>query len=516
MRRNPRLVAVLVAMSVSLTVALTACTGDDEPTPTGSTTAAGPSATPSGADASPTASGGTASATTTYLDDDVTVAVHPLQVQGGQALLTADFSLPASAAKPVSLGIVLRSPGTFLNAGQLRLLDLAGRKVYQVGTSGGRVASTQGPMNLAPGATVTVQAFFAAPAASTVDLLLPWFGLVPDVPVEQAATLSTSPDQLGVTGQVEYVAAPIDAFNVAYDSSSASRVEGDAATVTLSSDVLFATGKYELTPAAKKVVDQAAAEIKATGKAGIVQVVGHTDDVASEAFNLKLSVQRANSVAARLRPALGSQFTVTTQGKGETDPAVKGTSPAARKANRRVEVAFTTSTSGATVTAPSDAPAPKATGPVGTGSSPVAVTVNGTSYEVAATSVERRGGYLVGTLRVTRTSAGSGNLTGFFGDAAAGLDLGRGLNATTMTAGAFNATLLGQGARVYPADYVVAPETSTSTEQRAIVADRFLDQPIAQGQSVAVTVVWPDAGGSTVDVDVPDRFRITGVQVTGP
>jgi len=39
---------------------------------------------------------------------------------------------------------------------------------------------------------------------------------------------------------------------------------------------------------------------------------------------------------------------------------------------------------------------------------------------------------------------------------------------------------------------------------------------VAQGESVHVTCCGPDRGGDTVDIDAPDRFRITDVPVTEP
>lgn len=505
--------------SVCLTVFLAACTsGGDAPEPTNSVNVPSGSAvaTASGEPTSTPAPSGVVT-TADYLGAHVDIAVHPLEVAGGKALLTADLTLQgdAPAGSIMSLGVILRSPGSYLNVGRIRLLDLPGSTVLEVGRGSGRTASTSGkPLNLEPGKPVTVQAIFAAPSSSSVDVLLPYFGLVERVPVETATTLDTTPDALGAPGDLTYLKAPIDAFDVAYDSSSAARVEGDAATVALSSDVLFASDEATLTSAAKKVVDQAADEILATGRAGVVTVVGHTDDVDTDAYNLALSTKRANAVADELRPSLGSGYTVRTVGKGESDPAVRGTSAAARKANRRVEIRYTTTAAGTRVTAPASEPAPKASGPVGSGSTSVPVTVDDVDYTVAAAGVQRRDGFLVGSLAVTRTSDGRGSLQGFFGDYAEGLALGRGLSATTLAVGAFGATLLGESSRSYPADYVAAKGSSGEPDRRGVLTDEFLDQPMGQGQTATVTVVWPDPGGDTVSIDVPQRFRLTDVPVT--
>ena len=76
-----------------------------------------------------------------------------------------------------------------------------------------------------------------------------------------------------------------------------------------------------------------------------VQITGHTDDVGSDSYNLNLSRRRAQGVHAaltRLLPGTALRFQVV--GKGETEPAVRATTPQARARNRRVEVSFTRAT----------------------------------------------------------------------------------------------------------------------------------------------------------------------------
>jgi outer membrane protein OmpA-like peptidoglycan-associated protein len=68
-------------------------------------------------------------------------------------------------------------------------------------------------------------------------------------------------------------------------------------------------------------------------------IVGHTDSVGSEAFNMGLSQRRAESVAGHLRSQgvdLGSAWTVT--GMGESQPIATNDTAEGRAMNRRVEV----------------------------------------------------------------------------------------------------------------------------------------------------------------------------------
>ncbi len=500
--------AALVAGTVLATLLAVAGCSSPAPEPRPTTSAGTPSASASPEDAVTTDA--------EVMGAPLNVTVHPVQAADGAALLTMDVAMPLDAPEgsSLSLGVLLRDPGSFLNAGQVRLLDLASATVLEAARDDrNQAVTTGGPLNLAPGDSVTVQAYFAAPAARSVDVLLPYLGLVPGVPVTSVATLATSAEELGASGDLTFPTASIDAFTVGFDDSSSARVEGSTATVTLSSDVLFATDEFALTPQAAAVVDAAAQQILDSGRAGDVTVVGHTDDVGTDAYNQELSVKRAQSVADRLVPALGAGYTLAVDGRGESEPVAPGSSPEARAANRRVEIGFASKDPGAAVDVPSAVPAPEPTGPVATGTGTVSLDVDGVGYDVRVESVERRAGYLVGVLRVERTTAGKGSLTGLFGDFATGLSLGRGLGTSTLAAGAFNVSLLGEGSRLYPGDYVVAGRDAGSSERRTVVADRFLDAPVEQGQPVTVTVLWPDPGGAVVDVDVPERFRITDVPV---
>ncbi len=506
MRRAP---AVLVLLPV-LAVALTACTGGDtEPDPRPSTSTSATGSAPAEADED------TVSAEALYLDVPVHLEISPVRVADGVALLSVDYTLGDDAPDDasVAIGQVLQPATGPSGVGAVRLLDLGAATVLLPGRdAANQPVTTRDALILTGDETVHSDALFAVPTSETVDVLFPYFGLVADVPVEEAdGGLDVTAADLGRDGEITYPTAPIDAFTQALDNSASARVTGEEATVTLSADVLFATDQFVLTSEAQQVVDAAAQEIAAAGQEGEVRVVGHTDDVGTDAYNQELSVKRATAVAERLGPQL-TGFTFATEGRGETEPAVGGTSAESRAANRRVEVTFTVTTPGAavTITDGATAPLPAATGPEATGSGPVAVQLREDTLDVSAT-VTRHGGYLVGSLEVERTSAGKGQLTELFGTPTQGLDVGRGLSYTTLIAGAHNATLLAAGSRFFPGDYV-RPD-ATGEDNRATLADQFLSAQLEQGQSVTVTVVWPDPGGDTVTIDVPGRFRLTDVPI---
>ncbi len=65
---------------------------------------------------------------------------------------------------------------------------------------------------------------------------------------------------------------------------------------------------------------------------------GHTDNVGSEAFNLKLSQDRAQAVKQYLSSRGVSAPRILTEGYGANRPVDTNTTPEGRQRNRRVEM----------------------------------------------------------------------------------------------------------------------------------------------------------------------------------
>jgi outer membrane protein OmpA-like peptidoglycan-associated protein len=103
--------------------------------------------------------------------------------------------------------------------------------------------------------------------------------------------------------------------------------------------VYFEWDRSDLTSQAAAVIDQAVANIAAGAgcSAGSVTIVGHTDTSGASAYNERLSVRRADVVAAALSER-GITATIDKSGKGETALA-KATNDGVREPlNRRSEV----------------------------------------------------------------------------------------------------------------------------------------------------------------------------------
>jgi outer membrane protein OmpA-like peptidoglycan-associated protein len=106
----------------------------------------------------------------------------------------------------------------------------------------------------------------------------------------------------------------------------------------LGSDYLkFEFDRAELRPADRELLSRVAG-ILLTSQDYTVSVNGHTDDVGSEAYNLKLSERRAHAVRDYLVSVGLPPEILTVTGHGKSRPLVRGSSPEARAKNRRVEL----------------------------------------------------------------------------------------------------------------------------------------------------------------------------------
>ncbi|MCP1443793.1 outer membrane protein OmpA-like peptidoglycan-associated protein [Pseudomonas sp. GGS8] len=107
--------------------------------------------------------------------------------------------------------------------------------------------------------------------------------------------------------------------------------------ITLSSKVLFAYNKSDLTPAARSALDSLMPKLQSADVVS-VKVVGHTDSQGSDAYNQKLSERRASSVAAYLLSQGLAPNKITSEGRGEAQPVADNDTEEGRAQNRRVEL----------------------------------------------------------------------------------------------------------------------------------------------------------------------------------
>src|SRR5688500_7495921 len=115
------------------------------------------------------------------------------------------------------------------------------------------------------------------------------------------------------------------------------KLPNDIVRVTMTNQTAFETNSAQIKPAFNSTMDKLAEVVVRYNKTSLT-VVGHTDDVGSDAYNQKLSEQRALSVARYLEGKRVNSMRLATSGKGETQPAASNSTETGRQANRRVEI----------------------------------------------------------------------------------------------------------------------------------------------------------------------------------
>lgn len=111
----------------------------------------------------------------------------------------------------------------------------------------------------------------------------------------------------------------------------------DAIRVTFDSGILFATGKSNLSEASKTALTNFANSLKNTPETDVT-IYGHTDNTGSRDINVKVSQERAQSVANFLMQKGITESRLTTKGMAFDQPVADNSTAAGRTQNRRVEV----------------------------------------------------------------------------------------------------------------------------------------------------------------------------------
>jgi iron complex outermembrane receptor protein len=116
-------------------------------------------------------------------------------------------------------------------------------------------------------------------------------------------------------------------------------VQAAAPSVAKSYMVFFDFNKSDLTGQATQIVDQAASN---AGPAHVTRltVTGHTDTVGSDAYNMRLSRRRAESVAARLEKDGIPSSEIEIVAKGKRDLLVPTADGVKEPQNRRVQIVY--------------------------------------------------------------------------------------------------------------------------------------------------------------------------------
>ena len=428
-------------------------------------------------------------------------------------------------------------------AGGVRLLDLSTNRVW-VATTGveNKVKDNYNRLALKPGESTSCFVLFGPVDAKQVTVFVPQAGFVTvnvldsgaaaasgidfkamDKAFDSVATIGYSRDD-SKPDQALAAPVPIERYTKALDDSTSTHTGSKDITVTLASDVTFASDSADLASGAEAQLQTVASQLSQYPDGGTLTIVGHTDDVQDDSYNQTLSEKRANAVKTRLEQLTKlDKWQTSVSGKGESEPRINDTTDEARAVNRRVEITLTP-TGGTTPknTAPSAGTGslPETKGPVAKG--PEGVTVkhdSGAQLTVTLDHVTRTGGYLLGQLHTTLSTTNSTNPTfyAWFDDEETFFTNSRGEDRSrdAVTYSANGLTLLAAGERIYPADYLDA-----DLKTHVPLTELELTPPIKAG-TATVCVIWPDPGGDTIILDhtaprkeVADfAYRLTDIPV---
>ena len=113
--------------------------------------------------------------------------------------------------------------------------------------------------------------------------------------------------------------------------------QGDNITLNLPDGITFDFGKSALKPQFYTALNGVASTLREYNQT-MVEVVGHTDSVGSDAVNQRLSEERAGAVAQYLTAQGVQRERMETMGAGKRYPIADNNTDAGRAQNRRVEI----------------------------------------------------------------------------------------------------------------------------------------------------------------------------------
>lgn len=293
------------------------------------------------------------------------VTVHGVRRIEGATILYWSLGVPADSPMDNAMSFLGPETSSFYQGnvgprlGDAALTDVSGARVFRPLVPTEKFApcacsSNSALLNLKPGqASVMWTALAPLPeGVTTVDVTVAE-QVVPDIPVDDGLLLPVAAEQdpviLGMgwpevdMGLVATATPQDPAFYplVGRVSDLERTVTTSQGEVSLASDVLFAKNSATLTAKGVATVATAAAKIKDSEAGTALTVTGHADSDAADDYNLALSERRAKAVAAALTKALGSGYSITTVGKGETEPIASNATPAGKAKNRRVSITYT-------------------------------------------------------------------------------------------------------------------------------------------------------------------------------
>ena len=487
-------------------------------------------------------------------DEKTTVLVLKLtRAKDDPAVKDIADSTSDSSSNTFEASLPLSRPGRLRTsdwgANGVRLLDLPTNRVWLATASvENKVKDNYNNLPLKQGESTSCFVLFGPVDAKEVTVFVPQAGFVTVNVLDSSAAAASGIDFKAVDKAFDSVAnpnyeaepdqalaapVPIERYTKALDDSTSTHTGSKDITVTLASDVTFASDSADLTSAADAQLKTVAGQLAQYPDGGTLTIVGHTDDVQDDAYNQTLSEKRANAVKTRLAQLTKlNKWQTSVSGKGESEPRINDTTDEARAVNRRVEITLTptggttpkntaTPANGSSATPnPTSSKLPDPKGPVAKGADGVSVKHdNGAQLTITIDHVTRQGGYLLGQLHTTisTTTDTAPDLKQWLTDKEVVFSNSRSEDGSSEPTehAADGLTLLAGGERIYPADY-----RDAGFKTHVPLTELQLTPHIKAG-TTTVCVVWPDPGGDTVTLDhaasrkdaVDFAYRLTDIPV---
>jgi outer membrane protein OmpA-like peptidoglycan-associated protein len=114
---------------------------------------------------------------------------------------------------------------------------------------------------------------------------------------------------------------------------------GEGIAVSFPSGILFPFNSTNLMPAGRENLTKLAGILQRYPGSSVL-VVGHTDNIGTDQYNMGLSNARAQAAASYLQTAGVTAGRIRTEGRGESEPIADNATEEGRARNRRVEVAI--------------------------------------------------------------------------------------------------------------------------------------------------------------------------------
>ncbi|HYH81439.1 MAG TPA: OmpA family protein [Longimicrobium sp.] len=114
---------------------------------------------------------------------------------------------------------------------------------------------------------------------------------------------------------------------------------GEGIAVTFASGILFPFAQADILPAGRENLRQLAQSLQRYPGTEVL-IVGHTDNIGTDAANMTLSQRRAESAKSYLMSMGVPGERIRTSGRGEMEPVASNETDPGRQQNRRVEVAI--------------------------------------------------------------------------------------------------------------------------------------------------------------------------------